>query len=83
MYKKDIYKKSTLNLGRKRYSLFVSWAEDTLINFIIFNYAKSFIFLNKYGIIHLENKSTASYIIPYDIKLFGEIYLADIKSKMK
>ena len=76
--KKDIYKKATLNLGRKRYSLFVSWAEDTIINFIIFNYAKSFIFLNKYGIIHLDNKSTASYTIPYDIKLFGEIYLADI-----
>ena len=45
---------------------------------IIFNYAYSFLFINKYGIIHLDNKSTAIYTTPYDIKLFGKLFLVDI-----
>ena len=76
--KKSIYKEATIKLGSKRYSQFVSWAEDAIINFIIFNYAKSFIFINKYGIIHLVNNSTASYSMPDDIKLFGELFFVDV-----
>ena len=76
--KKSIYKEATIKLGSKRYSMFVSWAEDTIINFIIFNCAKSFIFINKYGIIHLVNNSTASFSMNNDIKLFGEIFLVDV-----
>ena len=76
--KKNIYKEAILMLGRKRYSLFVSWAEDAIINVIIFNVAKSFIFINKYGIIHLLSNSTASFSMPNDIKLFGKIFLVDV-----
>ena len=76
--KAELYKNAIINLGIKRYSFFVSWAEDAIINFIIFNLAKSFIFLKKYGIIHFDNISTASYRIPYDIKLFGDLFFVDI-----
>ena len=45
-YIKDIYKKSVNSLGIKRYSNFVSWAEYTLVIFIIFNIDESFILYN-------------------------------------
>jgi len=76
--KSKIYKEATIKLGEKRYSNFVSWGEDTIINFIIFNIAQSFTFIHKYGIIHLNNISTASYRMSKEIKLFGEIFFVDI-----
>ena len=76
--KSKIYKEATIKLGKRRFSIFVSWGEDAIINFIIFNISQSFIFIHKYGIIHLDNPSTASYSISDDIKLFGEIYFVDI-----
>ena len=76
--KSSIYKKATLKLGIKNYSKFVSWAEDAIINYIIFNLAHSFIFIHKYGIIHIYSESTASFSMPNDIKLFGFIFLIDV-----
>ena len=76
--KNEIYKEATIKLGLKRYSKFVSWAEDTIMNFIIFSLAKSFTFIHIYGIIHLYNISTASFSLPLDIRLYGELYFADI-----
>ena len=76
--KSAIYKKAIKHIGIRKYSLFVSWAEDTIMNFIIFNIAKSFLFIHKYGIIHLHNKSTASFTMRKDIQLFGRLFLIDI-----
>ena len=76
--KSKIYKEAIIKIGQKRFSIFVSWAEDTIINFIIFSIAQSFIFIHKYGIIHLNNLSTASYSMPEDIRIFGEIFFVDI-----
>ena len=70
--KSKIYKEATLKLGFERYSKFVSWSEDTIINFIIFNIAQSFIFLNKYGIVHLRLTQ------PYDVVLLGKLLCLDI-----
>ena len=77
-FKSKVYKESIYRLGAKRYSIFVSWAEDTIMNYIIFNTAESFTFIHKYGIIHLHNSSTASFSLVEDIRLFGEIFLLDI-----
>ena len=76
--KTEIYKKSVNSLGIKRYSNFVSWAEDTLMVFIIFNIAQSFNFIYKYGVIHLHCSSTATFTQPQKIIVFGEIFLIDI-----
>lgn len=76
--KSKIYKEAIKKLGIKKYSAFISWAEDTIMNYIIFNIAGSFSFIDKFGIIHLHNKSTASFTMGYDIKLIGEIFLLDI-----
>jgi len=76
--KSKIYKEATHKLGIKRYSIFVSWAEDAVINFIIFNLAQSFIFIRKYGIAHLHNSSTASFSLGKSTRLFGEIFFVNV-----
>lgn len=76
--KTEIYKKSVNSLGIKRYSNFVSWAEDTLMIFILFNIAQSFTFIYKYGVIHLDCSSTASFTQSEKVKMFGELFLLDI-----
>ena len=76
--KTKIYKDAIISLGLEKFSKFVSWAEDTSVNIIIFNIAKSFSFINKYGIAHLVSVSTASYSQPFKIKLFGLLFLLDV-----
>ena len=76
--KTKVYKTAVIKLGVERYSKFVSWAEDTSVNIVIFNIAQSFLFMNIYGIVHLVSKYTASYSQPVKIKLFGLLYLLDI-----
>ena len=62
--KSKVYIKAINLLGKKRFSTYMSWAEDTCMNFIIFTIAQSFIFINKYGILHLISSSTASSMQP-------------------
>ena len=76
--KNKIYVKGINFLGIKRYSIFMSWAEDTSMVFIIFNIAKSYKYVNKYGIIHFNDLKTASYTQPDSNKLFGLLFLLDI-----
>ena len=77
-FKNEVYKKAVNLLGKKRYSMFLSWAEDSSMIFVIFNIAKSFKLIDKYGIIHLVSLKTASFTQPKDNKLFGCIFLLDI-----
>lgn len=76
--KNNIYKKGINALGIKRYSNFMSWAEDTSMCFIIYNIAQSYKFINKYGIIHFISKKTASYTQSKNNKYFGLLFLLDI-----
>ena len=76
--KTEIYKKAVNALGKERYSMFLSWCEDTSIVFVIFNIAQSYIFIGKYGILHIKNNSTATKTQPKENKIFGEVFLLDI-----
>ena len=76
--KTKIYREAIIALGLERYSKYVSWAEDTSVNIIIFNIGQSFTFINKYGIVHLVSNTTASYSQPVKIKFFGLLFLLDI-----
>ena len=58
--KSKVYIKAINLLGVRRYSKFISWAEDTSMNFIIFNIAETYKFIYKYGILHLSGSFTAS-----------------------
>ena len=76
--KTEVYQKAVNALGKERYSMFLSWCEDTSIVFVIFNIAQSYIFIHKYGIFHIKNNSTATKTQSKDNKLLGEIFLLDV-----
>jgi len=76
--KSSIYKKSLNMLTKEKYSFYNCWTEDISILFIIFNLAKTFIFLGIYGIIHLDYKQSTSYTLHESKKLMSEIFLLDI-----
>jgi glycosyltransferase involved in cell wall biosynthesis len=76
--KTKLYQISVKALGEKRYSIYNCWTEDISMVFIIFNLANSYIFVNKYGIFHLISKTTYSFLLHLEHKMFTEIYLLDI-----
>ena len=78
IFKSKLYINAINLLGKKRYSSYMSWAEDFSMNFIIFSIAESFIFSHKYGIVHLTSSSTASFTQSINNKFFGELFLAEI-----
>ena len=76
--KSSIYKSAVALMGLERYSKFLSWAEDTSINFIIFNICSNFKYIHKYGIFHLKSNNTASLTQSENSKIFGELFFLDI-----
>ena len=60
-FKSTIYKEALKKLGYNRYSRFMICYEDILINYIIFNIAESFIFIEKYGIYHVIRNGSGDY----------------------
>jgi hypothetical protein len=74
----SIYKKTVNLFGRKRYSIFLSWGEDTSMVFALFNVANSFRYIIKYGIFRYNRKNSASVSMPKSHKLFGEILFLDV-----
>ena len=76
-YKSEVYKTAVNRMGKERYSKWMSWAEDTCMTFVIYNTAKSFKYVRKWGIFHLEMPLCASQSQPNDKKTFGEIFLMD------
>ena len=76
--KSTIYIESINLLGKKRFSTYMSWAEDTSMNFIICYISQSYKFIHKYGILHLISPSTASLMQPINNKFFGSVFLLDI-----
>jgi len=78
LHKKNIYQRAINALGKNRYSVYNCWTEDISINFIIFNLANSYIFVNEYSIFHLLSKITFTFILNSEHKMFAEIYLLDI-----
>ena len=59
--KSEVYKKALTSYGIARFSNYVTAYEDLIINFIIFQFAKSFIFVPKYGILKILSRSSAYY----------------------
>lgn len=73
-----IYKDAVNLLGINRYSVYNCWTEDISVIFIIFNLAKSYIFLSIYGIFHLKSRNTTTFKLKMEHVIFSEIYLLDI-----
>ena len=76
--KSSLYKKAVNILGYKRFSKFLIWAEDASMNFVIFNLARNFKYVYKYGIMHYKGNSTATFRQSPEIRVFGEIFFLDV-----
>ena len=56
----EIYKKTINKLGKEKYSRFVLRYEDIIMNYALFNTARSYKFVGKYGIFYIYRSSSAS-----------------------
>ena len=73
-----IYKKVINKLGIKRYSRHMIRHEDILMNYALFNTAKSYKFIGKYGIFNESRNKSASKIIHKREIIIYYIYILDI-----
>ena len=83
LMKTDLYKKAINNmgitaLGDQRNLTFLSWAEDSTISMVLFKYAESYKFIQKYGIFHYISRTTASFTTNKNLVLYSEILLFDM-----
>ena len=81
LIKANIYNKAISMLTEKYYSFYNCWTEDISMLFIIFNIAQSFVFIDLYGIIHLDSIKSTTYTLHYSNKLMSELFLLDILIK--
>ena len=74
----DIYKNAINKMGKERYSRYMLAHEDVVGIFIIFNTAKSYKFIGKYGIFRISRGGSAfgkTKPLEYELK---DIYLLDV-----
>jgi len=55
-----IYKKAINIYGKKKYSIYMTYYEDAIINHIIYQIAKSSAYIQNYGILYISKKGTVS-----------------------
>lgn len=58
----EIYKTALNKYGYDRYSRFLIRYEDTIANYMIFNVAKSYLYIEKYGIYHIYRPESGAII---------------------
>ena len=83
LVKTDLYKKAVNNMGfnaigEERISSFLTWAEDSAVSMVLFHFAKSYKFIQKYGIFHYVAKTTASVTTKKDLCFYGELFFFDV-----
>lgn len=73
-----IYKTALNKLGYDRYSRFLIRYEDTIMNYIIFNIAESYLYVKKYGIFHIYRPGSGALVGKKKVPRFTNIvYLID------
>ena len=78
LIKIDIYKTAINLIGKERYSTYLIWAEDTSIFFVISSVAKSYKFIDKFGLFHFFIKTSSGESLSKNSRMLGEIFLLDI-----
>ena len=73
-----LYQKSVNSLGKERYSEFITWSEDNIMTYIIYNFAKSYKSVRKYGIFHIRLSTCESRIANSDRRIAGKILFSDV-----
>ena len=83
LVKTDLYQKAVKNfgfnaIGEERISCFLTWAEDSAMSVTLFSLAKSYKFIQKYGIFHYLAQTTASVTTKGEICFYGELFFLDV-----
>ena len=78
LIKSNSYKNALKKMGKARYSTYNCWTEDMSIVFVLFNTAKSFIFLNLFGIFRLKAQTTTTHKLDNEHKFLSYIFYLDI-----
>ena len=77
--KTNIYQKALNKLGEKRYSRYILFYEDIIATCILFNTAKSYKFIGKYGTFHIQRIGSASWKSFNDVQInIYILYFLDI-----
>ena len=77
--KTKIYQKALNKLGEERYSRHMIMHEDLLVIYILFNIAKSYKYIGKYGIFHIQRPGSASWKYFSDSQMnIYNLYLTDV-----
>ena len=83
LVKTDLYQKAIKNfgfnaIGEERMSCFLTWNEDAAMSVTLFSFAKSYKFIQKYGIFHYLARTTASVVAKGEIRFYGELFFLDV-----
>ena len=78
LFKNIIYKNAINLMGKERYSTFNIINEDQIMLFVICRISKSYIFIRKYGLFHLDNVHTTSHIVSKEHFYKMKIFFSDI-----
>ena len=78
LVKSSVYKNALKKIGKARYSTYNCWTEDISIVFVLFNTAKSYIFLNIFGIFRLKAETTTTHKLANKHKFLSYIFFLDI-----
>jgi glycosyltransferase involved in cell wall biosynthesis len=83
LVKTDLYQKAVKNfgfnaIGEERMSCFLTWNEDAAMSVTLFSFAKSYKFIQKYGIFHYLARTTASVVAKGELRFYGELFFLDV-----
>ena len=72
------YKNAINKLGEEKYTQFIVSSEDIVMVYVLFNTAKTYRYITKYGIFRYVRPSSASGTMNYEHKLYVQIYFLEI-----
>ena len=72
--KTNVYRRAIFSLNKKIYSTYILGGEDNIASFLLFQYAKTFKHISKYGILRINMPFSANKITTSEIRYKGYIY---------
>ena len=77
-FKAPVYKSAINVLGKDRYSVLMEWEEDFIMTFLIVNVANSYLFVKKYGLVHLVHGGTPTSTLSWARKTHYRLIKVDL-----
>lgn len=72
-----LYKKVISIYSKERYSIYMTSCEDDIMTFMIFQFAESFKYINKYCILHFDFPGSANKLISNESRVISNMHYLD------